>query len=577
MRSHRVVTLTATLNEYAAVLKQLSDQESLNSKSGVPYTVGNLEVGRGAWEMWATCIGQGNVNAALQASQAIQDLQPELIVFLGTAGGLKEDVRLGDVVFATKAYGYETGKQTDERMLARPDIALADPRTVGFARRLAASEKWRPPRGGPAAGQELESPWAHVEPIAAGEKIQAGRREEFRAHLRESFNDAVAVEMEGLGFLTAAQQWKGITAMVIRGISDLLADKSPSQDAVVQPVACDNAARFLRDLLTDLWPEGEDPAGGGRSDAAARTRTLFDPVTFMAADSADAADGRAVFSRGDLPVVDLTGETVGPAYQLVREIGRGSLNAVWEAEERAFGRTLNRVAVKLQPPDTTKRHRYFAREAATMAAFDSPWVIPYRAAGTMNSGRLEGWSYIVTGLGGGSLRNWIDERPLADEDLGLMLLDIARALHYLHLGGLVHGDVKPANILRYEGRWVLGDFGLTQPTGAQETEGTLGYMAPERFEGRVVTANDVYAFAVTAVVAACGVWRNERRTVDSTMSRVAEYLATNVRRRPEWDPEAFPDAFSQLLRRCFRDDPRERPGMAEVIDCLEQELRMPPS
>ncbi|ELP69008.1 hypothetical protein STRTUCAR8_07564, partial [Streptomyces turgidiscabies Car8] len=130
---------------------------------------------------------------------------------------------------------------------------------------------------------------------------------------------------------------------------------------------------------------------------------------------------------------------------------------------------------------------------ATMASFDNPYVIPYRAAGTEHSGPMKGWSYIVNGLAGGSLRDWINEQPMADEALGFMLLDLARALQYLHRQRLVHGDVKPANILNYGGRWVLGDFGLTQPTGAQEPEGTLGYMAPERFSGRVISANDVYS------------------------------------------------------------------------------------
>jgi len=559
----RVVVLTATVVEYAAVLKLLDRQDSLTSTSGAPYTVGRLHGGSESWQMWVTSIGQGNVNAALQASEAIQDLQPELIVFLGTAGGLKEDVRLGDVVFATKAYGYEAGKQTDEGLLARPDIALADPRTAAFARRIAASERWRPPRTATEDG--LGSPWVHVEPIAAGEKIQAGQRTEFRDHLRETFNDAVAVEMEGLGFLTAAQHWKGIPAMVIRGISDLLADKSPGQDQQLQPIACDNAARFLRDLLNDLWSAGPS----SNHDRRTYTARLTDSLTFV---PADPADGRAFLSRADLPETDLTGFTVGPGYVLLREIGRGSLNAVWEAEERAFGRTLRRVAVKLQPPDTTKRYRYFTREAAAMASFDSAHTIPYSAAGTEQAGPLEGWSYITTGLADGSLRDWINERPLTDETLGFMLLDLAKGLRYLHRQRLVHGDVKPANILRYEHRWVLGDFGLTQPTGAHEPEGTLGYMAPERFDGRVVTANDVYSFAVTAVVAASGTWQNERRTVDSTLRKVTDYLSSDVHRRPEYDPELFSDEFGALLGRCFEEDPLDRPTMDDVISCIEQEM-----
>ncbi|WP_078651853.1 protein kinase domain-containing protein [Streptomyces xylophagus] len=558
----RVVVLTAAIVEYAAVLELLDRQSSLTSTSGAPYTVGHLDVPSGTWHMWVTCIGQGNVNAALQASQAIQDLQPDLIAFLGTAGGLKEDVRLGDVVFATKAYGYERGKHTDERLLARPEIASADPQTVAFARRIAASETWHPSRE--ASGDGLESPWVHVEPIAAGEKIQVGQRAEFRDHLRESFNDAVAVEMEGLGFLTGAQQWSRIPAMVIRGISDLLADKSPDQDQRVQPKACGNAARFLRDLLNDLWPEPSP-----RHDHRRFPSGLADSRTFV---PADAADSRAVLSRGDLPTTDLTGLMVGSGYVLLREIGRGALNAVWEAEERAFGRTLRRVAVKLQPPDTTKRYRYFTREAAAMASFDSPHVIPYSTAGTEQSGSLKGWSYIVTGLADGSLRDWINEQPLADEGFGFLLLDLAQALRYLHRQRLVHGDVKPANILHYEHRWVLGDFGLTQPTGAQEPEGTLGYMAPERFDGRVITANDVYSFAVTAVVAASGTWQDERRTVENTTGKVAQYLSSNVRHRPEYDSNLFSQEFSDLLDRCFEEEPYDRPAMDEVIDCIEREM-----
>ncbi|MFF4895075.1 protein kinase [Streptomyces sp. NPDC001068] len=559
----RVVVLTATIGEQAAVLALLDGQDPYNSASGEPYTVGRLNVASGAWQVWAMSIGQGNVNAALKATKAIQDLHPEVIVFLGTAGGLKEGVRLGDVVFATKAYGYESGKQTDGEVFHRPDIALADPQTEAFARRLAASDEWRPPRN--ASGDGTESPWVHVEPIAAGEKIQAGQAAEFRKNLHRSFNDAVAVEMEGLGFLTGAQQWKGIRAMVIRGISDLLSDKSPSHDHQLQPVACRNAARFLRDMLTHLFALEPPPPYDRRIGSAGFT----DAPTFV---PADAADSRAILSRGDLPTTDLTGCTLGSGYVLLREIGRGSLNAVWEAEERAFGRTLRRVAVKLQPPDSSKRYRYFTREAAAMASFDSPYVIPYRTAGTEQAGPLSGWSYIVTGLAGGSLRDWINERPLADETLGLLLLDLAHALRYLHRKRLVHGDVKPANILRYGRRWVLGDFGLTQPTGAQEPEGTLGYMAPERFEGRVITANDVYSFAVTAIVAASATWQDERRTVDSTVRKVAQYLSDGVYRRPEFDAALFPEEFGALLGRCFEEDPYERPTMAEVIDCIEQEM-----
>lgn len=213
------------------------------------------------------CVGQGNVNAALQASQAMQDLQPEVIAFLGTAGGLKQGVGLGDVVFATKVYGYEAGKETDRQMLARPDVGLADPQLKGFARRIAAADNWQRPRSD---SDGLEAPRLHVEAIVAGEKIQSGQREALRERLPVSFNDAVAVEMEGLGFLTAAHHMGGMKAMVIRGISDLLSDISPEHDERVQPLACADASRLWRDESRTI--ESHRPTGAGSPHVLTRCR-----------------------------------------------------------------------------------------------------------------------------------------------------------------------------------------------------------------------------------------------------------------------------------------------------------------
>lgn len=120
-------------------MEQLRTAES---DSGAPYTVGRLTVRADQWEVWAACIGQGNIAAALQTSQAIQELKPELIAFVGTAGSLRGEVRLGDVVFATKVYGYESAKQTDDGMLGRPAIEMADRTLTQLAFRVAAEGTW---------------------------------------------------------------------------------------------------------------------------------------------------------------------------------------------------------------------------------------------------------------------------------------------------------------------------------------------------------------------------------------------------------------------------------------------------
>ncbi|MGW1728431.1 protein kinase domain-containing protein [Streptomyces sp. NPDC002306] len=562
----RVVILTAALAEYRAVQEFLTRPTNESSASGAPYTVGSLTVEAGDWEVWVTCIGQGNIGAALQASHAVQELRPELIAFVGTAGSLKSDVRLGDVVYATKVYGYESAKLTDQGPLGRPSIEVTDPLTTQLAFRVAAQRSWL--RKVPQSEAGGPTPEAHVAPIAAGEKIHAGNRSAQYDYLRKAFDDAHAVEMEGLGFLSGAAFWPaGTKAVVVRGVSDRLVDKAPGQDAVMQPTACRHAMALLWELLESCWPKADDVwARLNMSDAPRRVAP--NPHTFVGLASEGGA--ATIMRREDIPALDLVGEVVDGRYRLLREVGRGSLNVVWEAEEFAFGGSLGRVAVKLQPPQTDKRYVYFSREAAIMARLDSPSLLPYRCAGTQRDGRLAGWSYICTALAELSLRDLVNEQPLQGSELTSMMRDVADGLLELHKQRLVHGDIKPANILRLGERWVIGDFGLTQKTGAHEPEGTIGYMAPERFGGTVTTKNDVYSFAVTAVVAGSGLTRSDERTLDSTHNQVLRFLATNVPEPPNFRDSMFPPPVSEIVQRSLRADPAERPSIQDVLGVLHQ-------
>ncbi|NNN37463.1 protein kinase [Streptomyces sp. S3(2020)] len=561
-RSPRIVILTAALSEYRAVRASLSQLRTAESASGAPYSVGSLAVRAGFWEVWAACIGQGNIGAALETSQAIQELKPELIAFVGTAGSLRDEVQLGDVVFATKVYGYESAKQTNDGLLGRPAIEMADRNTTQVAFRVAAEETWADrvsrPAGEPA-------PRAHIAPLAAGDKIHTGNRSELHRYLRSSFEDAHAVEMEGLGFLSGARFWPTDTkAVVVRGVSDRLADKDPVQDAALQPAACHNAMAFLSELLENLWPKA-DEFWRRLGSATVPGQPAMNASTFMALGS---DGGSTVVRHEDIPELNLVGVVIDGRYRLLREIGRGALNVVWEAEEFAFGGSLGRVALKLQPPKNDKRFIYFTREATVMAGLDSPNLLPYRCAGVQAHGPLAGWSFIATALAELSLRDMVNEQPLQGAELARMLEDVAAGLDHLHTMRLVHGDVKPANILWLGHRWVIGDFGLTQKTGAHEPEGTVGYMAPERFKGLVTTKNDVYSFAVTAVVAASGLGRSEESTIANTFMRVMDFLHTNIPRSPHLKEHWFPPGVAPVLRQAMKRHPAERPTMKDILDTL---------
>jgi serine/threonine-protein kinase len=262
---------------------------------------------------------------------------------------------------------------------------------------------------------------------------------------------------------------------------------------------------------------------------------------------------------------DLIGQVVGFRYRLARPIGRGALNEVWEAAELAFGETIGQVAVKLQPPTGPRRAAHFVREAKMMATLKCPHFVPYRSSGVQSDGQLAGWAYIAAGLASTSLRAAAAESVLAGDDLKQMVVDIATGLAYLHSQDLVHGDVKPANILRYGGRWVLSDFGLVQGAGPAQPEGTIGYMAPERFSGLNSTKSDVYSLGVTLYAALSGEARIEVSTLaDPTIERIWNAIE-EAPDPPDVSRLRVPTTVRRLLERVLEPNVRQRISSSDLV------------
>jgi nucleoside phosphorylase len=215
----RAVILTALPVEYLAVRSHLSDLQEEMHAQGTIYERGKFTANGQEWQVGIVETGAGNAGAALEAERAIVYFNPDILFFVGIAGGIK-DVAIGDVVAATKVYGYESGK-ADEQFSTRPALGQSSHALVQRARAEARKEEWF---------QRLSNlatqPRVFVAPIAAGEKVVASRKSELFQFLKASYNDAVAVEMEGFGFLSAAFAYPEIKAIVIRGISDLIKDKN---------------------------------------------------------------------------------------------------------------------------------------------------------------------------------------------------------------------------------------------------------------------------------------------------------------------------------------------------------------
>ncbi len=119
----RAVVLTALQVEYAAVRKHLTEVREEVHPRGTVYERGVFSVAsQEGWEVGIVEIGVGNANAAMEAERAIAHFNPAVALFIGIAGGLK-DVLIGDVVAATKVYGYESGKSR-ESFEVRPDVGM---------------------------------------------------------------------------------------------------------------------------------------------------------------------------------------------------------------------------------------------------------------------------------------------------------------------------------------------------------------------------------------------------------------------------------------------------------------------
>lgn len=258
---YRAVILTALPVEYLAVRAHLIDPKEEVHPQGTIYERGVFTPSHATWEVGIVEIGAGNTGAAQEAERAINHFKPDVALFVGVAGGIK-DVGLGDVVAATKIYGYGSGKAR-ETFEPRPDVGESGYRLEQRARAEARSGNWV---GRIKADSLRSTPRAWVAPIAAGEVVIGSQAADILRFLRTQYGDSVAVEMEGRGFLKATRANPGVQAIVIRGISDLIEKKHEADAAGWQEIASCNASAFAYELLAKLSEKDLGPIGRSRDE-----------------------------------------------------------------------------------------------------------------------------------------------------------------------------------------------------------------------------------------------------------------------------------------------------------------------
>ncbi len=260
----------------------------------------------------------------------------------------------------------------------------------------------------------------------------------------------------------------------------------------------------------------------------------------------------------------LVAELTAVGFEDLHEIGSGGFGVVFRGRQPELDRT---VAIKLLTarPDPDNAERFLREQRAMGRLSGHPNIVTIYGVGTTDSGR----PYIVMEY---HRRNSLEVRirtqgPLRWEDALEVGVKVAGALETAHRMGMLHRDVKPANILLTDyGEPQLTDFGIARVAGAFETTagevaGSPAFTAPEVLGGQAPTRSaDVYGLGATLFCAITGHAVYERQRGESL---VAQFLRITRGPVPDLYEEArLPDDLAEVIERAMNRDPASRIGTA---------------
>ena len=253
-------------------------------------------------------------------------------------------------------------------------------------------------------------------------------------------------------------------------------------------------------------------------------------------------------------------------YRIEGLVGRGGMAYVYRAVDQRLGRT---VALKVLAPELATDDAFrkrFLRESRLAASIDHPNVIPI-----YDAGEADGMLYIAMRyVDGRDLKALLSREPQLDVDRVIEIFSqVAHALDAAHAHGLVHRDVKPANILMSSGtssqgreHIYLSDFGITKRASSMSGVtapgviiGTMDYLAPEQIGGKAVSARtDVYALGCVIYQALTGVLPYVRDDDAALLwAHLMEPLPPVSQHRPD-----VPASADGVLLKATAKDPEDR-------------------
>jgi serine/threonine protein kinase len=248
-------------------------------------------------------------------------------------------------------------------------------------------------------------------------------------------------------------------------------------------------------------------------------------------------------------------------YTVEEEVGRGGMAVVFRARDDRHGR---HVALKVLREDLSALigSERFLQEVRITARLNHPHILPL-----LDSGEADGLLfYSMPLVPGRSLRELLLREGRLSPDVVLRVADqVASALDHAHSQGIVHRDVKPENVLLWEGQAMVADFGMARAVSSVEPSrltgtgvhlGTLGYMSPEQAAGSVDIDEATDVFALSAVMYEMLVGEPPRRWMTDEAVRMGRFFDAPPEHREQLDQ--LPGRLEQVLVRGMALEPQAR-------------------
>jgi tRNA A-37 threonylcarbamoyl transferase component Bud32 len=291
--------------------------------------------------------------------------------------------------------------------------------------------------------------------------------------------------------------------------------------------------------------------------------------------SAETTDVSTSKEGNGMAAVSLEGQTLG-RYRVLEPLGRGGMARVY----RAYHPQLNRyVAIKVLRSDLMDDEDFlvrFRREAQAVAALRHPNIVQVFDFDVQD----ELYFMVMELLEGDTLKTRLNDYRVRDEKMPAgevvrVLLDVLDGLAYAHSEGMIHRDIKSANVLlTKKGQAVIGDFGIAQIVGSTRHTasgalmGTLDYMAPEQgLEGRSDARSDIYSLGIVFYEM---LTQRTPFEADTPLAVLMKHVNDPLPLPRKIDP-TIPESFERIVLKALAKDPDDRyHGAVEMAQALRE-------